>query len=212
MNYYPKFEPHLTYHIYNRGNNKENIFYQEKNYDYFYSKMIAYLCPYITIHSYCLLPNHFHLLAQVKPPQIFYPGTEVVWKKNKPLYKPDEIISEQFRKFFISYSKSINVQQGRTGSLFQKNFKRLVITDEHHYKTVMNYIHQNPQTHKICKDFRSYPYSSYQGIILRNSTIICAQRIMDQFGGEKAFFEYHKADIPYLSDMECLDNGTDLAT
>ena len=31
------FEPSVVYHVFNRGNNQENIFFEEKNYLYFLS-------------------------------------------------------------------------------------------------------------------------------------------------------------------------------
>ena len=65
-----KFNPLLFegqfYHIYNRGNNKENIFFNENNYNYFLKKYDFYFLDYLDIYCYCLLPNHFHLLVRVK--------------------------------------------------------------------------------------------------------------------------------------------------
>ena len=54
------------YHIYNRGNNRETLFYTEANYKYFLKKYDKYLSEYIDTYAYCLLPNHFHLLISVK--------------------------------------------------------------------------------------------------------------------------------------------------
>jgi len=54
------------YHIYNRGNNRENIFFEENNYYYFLEKYDKYLTNYLETFAYCLLPNHFHLLVRVK--------------------------------------------------------------------------------------------------------------------------------------------------
>jgi predicted transcriptional regulator len=53
------FESGQYYHIYNRGNNKENIFIEEKNYNYFLEKMKKYLLPITDVYAYCLLQNHF---------------------------------------------------------------------------------------------------------------------------------------------------------
>ena len=54
------------YHIYNRGNNHENVFIQERNYNYFmelwwkHTSQIAETC------AYCLLKNHFHATVYIK--------------------------------------------------------------------------------------------------------------------------------------------------
>jgi len=51
------------YHIYNRGNNRENIFVQERNYAYFLKLWTKYIDPIDDTYSYCLLRNHFHTVA-----------------------------------------------------------------------------------------------------------------------------------------------------
>ena len=52
------------YHIFNRGINKQLIFFEERNYDYFLNLMKIFLVNYVDILGFCLLPNHFHLLLQ----------------------------------------------------------------------------------------------------------------------------------------------------
>ena len=54
------------YHIYNRGNNRETIFKEVKNYYFFLQNFQNYLQNYIDIFSYCLMPNHFHFLIKIK--------------------------------------------------------------------------------------------------------------------------------------------------
>lgn len=54
------------YHIYNRGNNKERIFFNEHNYEYFMRKFDFYLTEYVDLFAFCLLPNHFHFIVRVK--------------------------------------------------------------------------------------------------------------------------------------------------
>ena len=48
------------YHIYNRGNNKQRIFFQKENYLYFLRKCHQYIKPVSNIFAWCLMPNHFH--------------------------------------------------------------------------------------------------------------------------------------------------------
>jgi REP element-mobilizing transposase RayT len=56
----------LTYHIYNRGNNRENIFIEERNYRCFLQLYLKYIEPIAWTFAYCLLRNHFHLLVRIK--------------------------------------------------------------------------------------------------------------------------------------------------
>ncbi len=54
------------YHIYNRGNNRENIFIEERNYRYFLKLYAKYIEPIAHTYAYCLLRNHFHFLVRIK--------------------------------------------------------------------------------------------------------------------------------------------------
>lgn len=138
--YIPLYKDHL-YHIYNRGNGKENIFFEERNYFYFLSQYEKYLFELLDTFAYCLLPNHFHLL--VRP------------KVNNP-----EKVAEQFRKLFISYSMSINKQEKRKGNLFQRGFKRKIIENEKYFYSAVYYIHSNPVHHRMVKDLTEYKFST----------------------------------------------------
>ena len=53
-------------HIYNRGINSENLFKEDRNYEYFLRKYSQYLSPVVDTFAYCLLKNHFHLLIRAK--------------------------------------------------------------------------------------------------------------------------------------------------
>ncbi len=54
------------YHIYNRGINGTNLFFEERNYLYFLQKYSFYMDEVLETFAYCLLGNHFHLLVRVK--------------------------------------------------------------------------------------------------------------------------------------------------
>ena len=54
------------YHIYNRGNNHENIFVQERNYAYFLNLWWKHISPIAETWAYCLLRNHFHAAVYIK--------------------------------------------------------------------------------------------------------------------------------------------------
>ena len=54
------------YHIYNRGVDRGNIFFEEPNYEYFLKLYEKYIVPVADTFAYCLLKNHFHLSVRVK--------------------------------------------------------------------------------------------------------------------------------------------------
>ena len=120
------FYPETFYHIFNRGNNGENVFYEEHNYPYFLKKYDFYLSMFVDTHAYCLLPNHFHILIRVKSEKDIREAakSDLPDFRNLANLTADRIISERFRLLFLSYAKAINKEQKRRGSLFQKPFRR----------------------------------------------------------------------------------------
>jgi REP element-mobilizing transposase RayT len=160
------------YHIYNRGNGNENIFYKHENYIYFLNQYYKFIGNLVDTFAFCLLPNHFHLLVRIK-------------------IDAPEILSKAFRNFFISYSMSINKQQGRKGSLFQRGFKRKLIDDEKYFYAAIYYIHSNPVHHKMIQKLNNYKYSSYNILISEKNTRLQREEIFDWFNGKENFIEYH---------------------
>lgn len=62
----PKLEAGLVYHVFNRGNNRENLFREERNYRFFMDLYRKYIVPTATTYAYCLMPNHFHFLLKIR--------------------------------------------------------------------------------------------------------------------------------------------------
>ena len=177
------------YHIYNRGNNKEDLFLEEENYAYFLLLLKRYILPIADIYSYCLLKNHFHLLIRIKD------ETEATSKQN-------------FSNLFNAYAKSINKKYGRTGKLFSERFKKKKILDDSYFTEIVFYLHTNPQKHKLITDFRNYKYSSYQSILSDKNTDLKRDEIIAWFGSKQMFEKYHDEryltvdDSPHLDDLE----------
>jgi hypothetical protein len=58
--------PSHTYHIYNHANGADDLFRSPANYDYFKRKWCEYIDPVGETLVYCLMPNHFHAMVEVK--------------------------------------------------------------------------------------------------------------------------------------------------
>lgn len=191
-------EPGCYYHVYNQGNARERIFFKGENYIYFLKKLDKYLDDYVEVFSYCLMSNHFHLLIRLKDErQILDKANENEELKSfiRRYQNADNlagmIVSESFRRLFLSYSKSINKQQNRTGSLFRKNFRRLKIENDLYLKQVVLYIHRNPSHHGYKVDYHDYPWSSYSRLLEEKISKLRKSEVMGWFEDRKGFIEMH---------------------
>jgi len=151
------FEPGVVYHVFNRGNNKEYIFKEEKNYLYFLSLLQKHVLPVAEIYAYCLLKNHFHLVVRLKDAELL-----------EDKYKEKPYLG--FSNLFNAYTKSINKMYNRTGSLFQEHLHRKRVEDEEYLTQLIAYVHLNPVKHEFTDDFKNYRYSSYKSYVSEKPT------------------------------------------
>jgi coproporphyrinogen III oxidase len=140
-----KIEQTQYYHIYNRGINGEVIFRDEENKSYFLTLAQRHLDSKVSILSYCLLKNHFHFIVEI--------------------VSEDKVASQALSNFFNAYSKAFNKKYNRTGSLFEKNFKRKQIKDEDYLRSLIIYIHTNPVHHGLTENYKQYNYSSFKTLV-----------------------------------------------
>lgn len=164
-------QPDRYYHIYNRGNNRANLFFEERNYRYFLNLYARYVAPVTDTYAYCLLKNHFHVLVRIK-------AVTKQGQAGSPLNP-----SRQFGHLFNAYAKAINKAYGRTGNLFEHSFERIEVTTEQYLLRLIIYIHHNPQTHGLIADFRSWPYSSYHALCSTQPTRLRRDEVQGWFGG-----------------------------
>lgn len=172
------------FHIYNRGVNSENLFKEKKNYYYFLQQYIRYCSDVLETYAYCLLKNHFHLLASVKE------NVEVPRKNGEGMFRLNA--SNQLSHLFNSYAQSINKAHNRTGALFESPFERKPIDNDGYLTSAICYCHHNPQLHGFVNDFKEWEFSSYHAIINNDNTFIASQKVTNLFGGVAAFEQAHR--------------------
>lgn len=167
------FEEDLLYHVYNQGNNKQRIFFEEDNYSYFIKKASKYILPYGDIIAWCLMPNHFHFLIKVN-------NLDLIPQKSDKLRSINDSIGIMLR----SYTQGINKKYKRSGSLFRSRTKadclnkivKLSIPwylkegivkinykepDQMYPQTCFDYIHENPVKAGLVKRAADWEFSSY---------------------------------------------------
>lgn len=171
--------PDSFYHIYARGNNKQPIFVDNFDFDYFINLLYRYLSleevktqkyyypsffNQIKILAYCLKDNHFHLL----------------------IYQKEKNGVEKFmRSVMTSYSMYFNLRYHRTGSVFESRYKSSYIFDDDYLCHVSRYIHLNPRS------WRRYKYSSLR--YYKNSSApawLDTSIILSQFKNRKDYYDF----------------------
>ncbi|WP_287706938.1 MULTISPECIES: transposase [unclassified Microcystis] len=134
------FQPGQYYHIYNRGNNRQDIFFERENYLFFLRLVRKYLLETLDVIAYCLMPNHYHLLIQLKKAEL----------------------SAAMQAFSLSYTKAINRRYGRVGSLFQGRFQAILVNDTEYLLNLSRYIHCNPVKAGLVSQPQEWEFSSFR--------------------------------------------------
>ncbi|MEL6867822.1 MAG: hypothetical protein AAFP19_25580 [Bacteroidota bacterium] len=186
-----QFKASGIYHLYNRGHNRQPIFFQARNYHYFLQKAKTYLLPHCNIICYCLMPNHFHFLIQVKED---YPEAD----PNLTLYQTEYhsqgcfALNNNIGIMLRSYARGVNHQEKRIGALFQektkaKNHLELFYQIGDPSKVgvypplvCFNYIHQNPVKAGLVGSTLEWPYSSARAYAGRAENQLCEMAIYQQ--------------------------------
>jgi putative transposase len=198
-------QPGTYYHIFNRGNNKEDIFVEEKNYHYFLELYTNHISPIAETFAYCLLRNHFHFLVRIKA------LTEL--KINNKNSEPQSLLlpSQHFSNYFNAYTKAFNKAYVRVGSLFQHPFGRVRVESNVHLAHLVKYIHYNPQKHGFLGDFREYRYSLYRALISNKPTQLEREITLSWFDGRDGFINSHKSESDFGSIKYLVERSERLA-
>ncbi len=109
-----------TYHIYNQGNNREKIFYEDADYIEYLNLFRKYVLPNCDVLAYCLMPNHFHFLIHATENSV----------KSKLIGNINLCeLSNGFRLLQSHYAQYINKKNNRSGSLFRQKIKAKSMAD-----------------------------------------------------------------------------------
>lgn len=111
------FLPNQTYLINNTGNNSEDLFYEEANYNYFLKLFDRHVGRIASLEAYRLSPGSFEMVVT------FRDDKSIPQKYKDRMHQP-------LANFFNAYTKAMNKTYGRSGSLFREHFKRKQIEPE----------------------------------------------------------------------------------
>lgn len=161
------------YHVYSRGSEKRAIFLDKADKERFLKRLKEYKDKHnVSLISYCLMPNHYHLLLQ---------------------QKTDEPISKFIYRLNLAYAMYFNKRYERVGPLFQGRFKAKNIETDEYLVHLSRYIHLNPLEEVVNANVENYPWSSLKYFLERKSDgLVDTDVILSFFGNKNSLREYLK--------------------
>jgi len=132
----------IVYHVLNRANARMQLFYRDKDYIAFEAVLSqAHERLPIRILSYCVMPNHFHL---------------VLW----PYHDGD--MSEFMRWLTVTHTQRWHVAHGTVGlgHIYQGRFKSFPVQSDEHFLVVCRYVEQNALRANLVKRAENWRWCS----------------------------------------------------
>jgi putative transposase len=131
----------LIYHVINRGNNRQDVFRKQRDFQAFLSALsdLKVRKPF-ELYGYCLLNNHFHLLMR----------------------PTGATISRILQSLLVSHTQRYHRHYQSGGHVWQGRFKSPAIQNDEHLLLVLQYIEANPLRATLVRRAEDYPWSSYR--------------------------------------------------
>jgi len=170
--------PGNYFHVYNRGINRQRIFFEYDNYTFFLKRLNDYLPDsHISIIAYCLMPNHFHLLLH---------------------QEEADSLSNYMARACKSYAQAVNKRFNRTGHLFEGKYKIKLIDDVLYLVHLSRYIHLNPVRAGLVDKPWEWEFSSYRAYLDSDysMTRIHQEVILEEFNGQEDYKDFVESYNP----------------
>jgi len=214
---YRKFGSNSFHHIYNRGNNKMNLFLDESDYysflglleenilgkkEYFCSKVFdpppksSHFAGKKYIRK--LLPiGSFEIICFCLMPNHFH-----LLVKQKGELKVSKLLS----KICTSYSKRFNKKYSHIGHVFQDQFKSVLVEDNNQLLHLSAYIHSNPKVGGLVKNIENWKFSSYSNFLNINKYRLCNKSIIvDQFRNIRSYKNFVEESVDKIKSIKNLN-------
>lgn len=134
--------PFIPQHITQRGNNRQACFYADDDYR-LYLGLLDKACRThdCSLHAYCLMTNHVHLLMTPSAPA-----------------GASRVMQDVGRDFVRSFNRI----HRRTGTLWEGRFKSSLVDTRRYCLVCYRYIELNPVRAGMVRHPADYPWSSYR--------------------------------------------------
>lgn len=129
------------YHVTSRGDGQKNIYLNHQDRQDFMS-IIGDVCGRFnwTVHAYCLMDNHYHLLIET----------------------PDGNLSHGMRQLNGVFTQRFNRNHTRVGHVFQGRYKAIIVQKDAYLLELSRYIVLNPVRARMVRAAKDWPWSSYR--------------------------------------------------
>lgn len=136
--------PDGIFHVTARGNRRQTIFLDRRDAGQFLN-VLASTVPRSQwrCHSYCLMPNHYHLLVESQR----------------------AALSDGMRRLNGAYAQWFNRRHGVDGHLFQGRFHAAPVLGTWHLLESLRYIALNPVASGLCDRPAAWRWSSYGALV-----------------------------------------------
>jgi REP element-mobilizing transposase RayT len=154
------------YHVITRGNQRQHVFAEEKDYVRYLEILSHYKDRYhFFLYGYVLMGNHVHLLMEMR---------------ETPLSKILQGITQRYTVYF-------NKKYRKVGHLFQGRYKALLCDKDSYLLSLIKYIHLNPVRAGVAKTAEEYFWSSHRFYIKRGKTpvVIDQEKVLSMFSEDK---------------------------
>jgi len=131
-----------VYHILTRGNDRQNVFKDKKDYKKYLEILQRYKEKYkFKLYHYVLMTNHVHLVL------------ETAQKGGN--------LSEIMKGINLSYAQYYKKRYRHIGHFWQDRYKSIMISKDNYLLACGSYVDLNPVRAKIVGDPKEYQWSSY---------------------------------------------------
>lgn len=184
------------YHVFNRGNNKQNIFFENRDWIRFLFLILYFQSP-VTFYNLGRHVSNFvrhrvfnisdkELLEIAKNRAVEVAGFALMPNHFHLILRESKEggISKYMQRILNAYTKYFNAKYDKSGHLFQGPFKVVHIEDNEQLLHLSSYIHRNPRELREWKNKEEkFPWSSYQDYMDKNrwGDLLAKQIISDQF-------------------------------
>ncbi len=131
-----------VYHILTRGNNRQTVFGDEKDYEKYIEILRKYKKKYgFRLYHYVLMTNHVHLVLE-------------------PIREGGSL-AEIMKGVNLSYAQYYKSRYKHVGHFWQDRYKSIIVSKDQHLLACGSYVELNPVRAGIVRDPRDYGWSSY---------------------------------------------------